>query len=56
MVHAILYPMNLFIFMTTKKYKTNHKGQVVDNVMSDDCTMSDNTGTNVDTECQENKC
>ena len=52
MVHVIV-PNQLVHFYDNKKYKTSHKGQVVDNIMSDDCTMSDDTGTNVDTECQE---
>ena len=52
MVCMLLYPTSLCIFMKTKKYKTNDKGQVVDSSMYDDCTMSDDIRGNVDTESQ----
>ena len=51
MVHTIV-PNQLVWFYENKKYKTNDKGQVVDSSMYDDCTMSDDTGSNVDTESQ----
>ena len=52
MVHTIV-PNQLVHFYDNKKYKTTQKGQVVDSLMSDDCTMSDDTGANVDTEHQK---
>ena len=47
-----IVPNQLVWFYENKKYKTNDKGQVVDSSMYDDCTMSDVTGSNVDTESQ----
>ena len=52
MVHAIV-PSQLVHFCDNRKYKTTQKGQVVDSLLSDDCTMSDDTGANVDTEHQK---